>query len=115
MEENKNIEFQLISDKLDKVRKYLSEERKSNRPSPSVLERGSLEIISILNESKFTGNGFTLWKSSNITKLKIYKADLVGILYDDYDKHLDRYGNKWKDEKTKIDNLIIDFEEKFGN
>jgi hypothetical protein len=115
MENNKITEFKKILDRFQKVRKELFEEWKLKFPSHSILERSASEIMQILKVTKSENEEFEFWKSWKIREMDIFIADLAGQLHHDYDKRLKRYHGKWTEEKGKLDNLIFEFQQKFGN
>ena len=115
MENNKIAEFQRIAERFQKIRKELFEEWKLKYPSHYRLESSATEIMKLLKETKIEDEEFEFWKSWKIREMDIFKADLVGELHHDYDKRLVRYKGKWDKEKAKIDNLISEFRQKFGN
>ncbi len=115
MENNKIAEFQKITERFQKIRKELFEEWKLKYPSHHRLESSATEIMQLLKETKIEDEEFDFWKSWKIREMDIFKADLVGELHHDYNKRLVRYKGKWDKEKAKIDNLISEFRQKFGN
>lgn len=115
MEENKETVIQSINEKFMKISRKLFDEWKLKYPSPYGLESSASEIMQILKETKIDDEDFNFWKSWRIRDLDIFIADLGGELKHDYDKQLVRYRGKWTKEKNKIDHLISDFKQKFGN
>lgn len=115
MEENKIVEFQKLTERFKKIRKELFEEWKLKYPSHYSLESSASEIMQLLKETKIEDEEFEFWKSWRIREMDIFKADLVEVLHHDYNKRLVRYKGKWTKEKEKIDILLSEFRQKFGN
>lgn len=115
MENHKRAEFQKITEQFQKIRMELFEEWKSKYPSHHRLDSSASKIMQVLKESKIEDEDFEFWKSWRIREMDIFKADLVGELHHDYKKRLVRYKGKWTNEKEKIDKLISEFRQKFGN
>ncbi len=113
---NKNkVQFQKLTERFQKIRKKLFEEWKLKYPSYYPLESCATDIVQLLKETQIEDEEFEFWKSWKIREIDIFKADLVGELHHDYDKRLVRYKGKWDKEKAKIDSLISEFRQKFGN
>ncbi len=107
--------FDKITERFQKIRRALFEESKLKYPAHYRLESSASEIMQTLKDTKVEDEEFEYWKSWKIRELDIFIADLVGELHHDYDKRLVRYRGKWTKEKNKIDNLISEFRQKFGN
>lgn len=115
MENKENAEFQKIAIRFQRISEELFEEWKLEHPSYYRLEISASEIMQVLEESKIEDDKFQTWKSWKTREIEIFKTDLVGKLHHDYNKRLVRYKGKWENEKNKIDKLISEFRQKFGN
>ncbi len=115
MENNKIAKFQKITERFQKISKKLFEEWKLKYPSHHRLESSASEIMQLLKQTRIDDEEFEFWKSWKIREMDIFIADLVGELYHDYEKRLEHYHGKWSKEKGRIDNLISEFRQKFGN
>ncbi|PIV49667.1 MAG: hypothetical protein COS19_07445 [Flavobacteriaceae bacterium CG02_land_8_20_14_3_00_34_13] len=115
MDNNKITEFQKIAERFQKIRKKLFEEWKLKYPSHNSLKNSATEIMQLLKETKIDDEEFEFWKSWKIREMDFFIADLIGELHHDYEKRLKRYHGKWTKEKEKIDTLISEFRQKFGN
>lgn len=113
MESKKRTEFDKIAEQLQHIRQDLFEEGKLKYPSHYTLERNAQAIMQLFEGTEIEDDDFDFWKDWKIREMDIFIADLEGELHQDYDKRLARYRGKWTKEKSKIDNLISEFHQKF--
>lgn len=101
-----------INEKLKKIEQELREENKYKYPSPNSLERSALCLIELMKKIQSEEEELIHWIHSLKLELEIFKADLVGELYHDYDKRLVRYRNKWNNEERRILKIISEIKTK---
>ncbi|MFC7357080.1 hypothetical protein ACFQO1_05235 [Jejudonia soesokkakensis] len=105
--------FEELQEEFKKIKNELWEEEKLKFPSHHTLKQSADKIIDLLKNTKIEDEEFSIWSSWRRRYLDIFKADLVGELYHDYDKRNKRYRNKWLREKEKMTSLFSDFYIKF--
>jgi hypothetical protein len=98
--------YDLIDEKLKKIKQELREESKYKYPSPNSLERSATSLMGLMKKIQSEEEERIHWIYSLNLELEIFKADLVGELHHDYKKRNVRYRNKWNNEERKIREFI---------
>lgn len=115
MEKQNNNRYKDIYDKLKLINSELFEESKLKHPEYHVLEKSASQIINLLKITEEDDDEFKNWAMYNKQDMDIFKSDLVGELYHDYNNRLVRYYNKWENQRQIIERFISDFKTRFGS